>query len=378
MNNIKLAEYIWLDGGVPVRQMRSKARIINPKNSAKISLKDFPEWSFDGSSTNQATGHDSDCILKPVNFVNDPIRGEGNYLVMCEVFNPDGETAHESNSRAQLREVLDAGADKYDFWAGFEQEYTLFDGAVPQGWPHNGFPAPQGPYYCGVGPRQISGAARDLVEEHAQACIDAGLLFYGINAEVMPGQWEFQIGYRGIDGEDAGLLNISDHLWLGRWLMHRISEKYDIHVSLENKPVKGDWNGAGCHTNISTKDTRNPAKGRKAIDEAVAKLGKRHEQHITLYGDKLDERLTGAHETCSIHEFKVGDADRGCSIRIPKPVVIKGYGYLEDRRPGANCDPYLVSARIAATICDLDSVMTFSSWPREESIKKSAQKKASA
>ena len=366
MNNIILAEYIWLDGGIPVRQMRSKARVINFKNPNKVSLEDFPEWSFDGSSTNQATGHDSDCILKAVNFVPDPIRGEGNYLVMCEVYNPDGETPHASNSRAQLRAVLDAGADKSDIWAGFEQEYTMFDGAVPQGWPHNGFPAPQGPYYCGVGPRQISGAARDLVEEHAQVCIEAGLLFYGINAEVMPGQWEFQIGYRGVDGEDAGLLNMSDHLWLGRWLLHRLSEKYDIHVSLENKPVKGDWNGAGCHTNISTKFTRDKIQGRKAIDDAVTKLGQKHAQHIILYGDKLDERLTGAHETCSINEFRAGDADRGCSIRIPKPVVIKGYGYLEDRRPGANADPYLVSARIAATICDVEeSVMSFSSWPRQ-------------
>lgn len=368
MTNIKLAEYIWLDGATPVRQLRSKARVINIDPSKKVTVADFPEWSFDGSSTNQAAGHDSDCVIKPVNFVKDPIRGEGNYIVMCEVFDPEGKVPHESNSRAQLRAVLDAGAAKYEPWAGFEQEYTLFDGHTPHGWPSNGYPAPQGPYYCGVGPRQISGDARNLVEEHAQICIEAGLLFYGINAEVMPGQWEFQIGYRGVEGEDAGLLNMSDHLWIARWLLHRVSENYDIHVSFENKPVKGDWNGAGCHTNISTNETRNPATGRKAIDAAVAKLSQKHAEHITLYGDKLAERLTGAHETCSIHEFKAGDADRGCSIRIPKPVATKGYGYLEDRRPGANSDPYLVSARIAATICDInESVMSFTSWPRTPS-----------
>ncbi len=365
MTNIKLAEYIWLDGAIPVRQMRSKARIINPKNSNEVTLNDFPEWSFDGSSTGQAPGGDSDCIIKPVNFVKDPIRGEGNYLVMCEVYNPDGKAPHESNSRAQLRAVLEAGADKHDAWAGFEQEYTLFDQTGPHGWPANGYPAPQGPYYCGVGPRQISGAARDLVEEHAQVCIDAGILFYGINAEVMPGQWEFQVGYRGIDGEDAGLLNVSDHLWLSRWLIHRVSEKYNIHVSFDNKPIKGDWNGAGMHTNFSTTDTRNAKTGRAAIEDAIAKLSTKHDEHIVLYGDKLAERLTGAHETCSINEFRSGDADRGCSIRIPRPVVEKGCGYFEDRRPGANSDPYLVAARIAATVCGVsESAMTFTSWPR--------------
>lgn len=363
MTNIQLAEYIWLDGTVPVRMMRSKARTVSLSDKPKI--EDFPEWSFDGSSTNQATGDDSDCLLRPVNFVKDPIRGGNNYIVMCEVFNPDG-TPHISNSRAQLRSVLDAGALKQDPWVGFEQEYTLFKRNIPLGWPENGFPAPQGPYYCGVGSEQIFG--RDLVEEHADACIRAGIMFYGINAEVMPGQWEFQIGYRGVDGEDAGVLNICDHVWIARWLIHRLSEKYRVHVSFANKPVKGDWNGAGMHTNLSTKDMRDPSKGRATIDEAVKRLESKHKEHIALYGDKLEERLTGLHETSSIHDFSAGTADRGRSIRIPQMVELKGHGYMEDRRPGANADPYLVAARLTATVCDVDEkVMTFNTWPRKAS-----------
>ncbi|MCB2082211.1 MAG: glutamine synthetase beta-grasp domain-containing protein, partial [Rickettsiales bacterium] len=345
-----LAEYIWLDGNVPVRQMRSKAKIVDVPAEPKVG--DFPEWSFDGSSTQQAAGGDSDCILKPVCFVKDPIRGEGNWLVMAEVYNPDGRTEHESNSRAQLRKILDAGAAAQEPWLGVEQEYTMYRNNRPLGWPEHGYPAPQGPYYCGVGPEQIFG--RDIAEEHAQLCIDAGLMYYGINAEVMPGQWEFQIGYRGIDGEDPGVLNICDHMWIARWLLHRISEEFDVHISFENKPVKGDWNGAGMHTNFSTKDTRDPSKGRQAIEEAVKRLGEKHKQHIVLYGDRLEERLTGLHETSSIHDFSAGDADRGRSIRVPRPVVLKGYGYLEDRRPGANADPYLVAARLTATICGVD------------------------
>ncbi len=362
MSNISLAEYIWLDGAIPVRQIRSKAKVVNLSSSPK--LEDFSEWNFDGSSTRQAEGNNSDCILQPVNFVKDPIRGENNYLVMCEVLKADG-TVHESNSRAQLREVLNAGAAKQDPWIGFEQEYTLFKKNIPLGWPEHGFPAAQGPYYCGVGSEEIFG--REIVEEHAQLCIEAGLLFYGINAEVMPGQWEFQIGYRGIAGEDAGVLNICDHMWIARWLLHRLSEDYGVHVSFDNKPIKGDWNGAGMHTNFSTTETRDKKKGRAAIDDAVKKLAAKHSKHILLYGDGLDERLTGDHETSSINEFSAGNSDRGSSIRIPAPVVAKGYGYLEDRRPGANSDPYLVAARITATICDVDeSKFTFNSWPRKK------------
>jgi glutamine synthetase len=368
MTNLTFAEYIWLDGAIPVRQLRSKSRVIGLDGSA-VKLSDFPEWSFDGSSTRQATGDDSDCILKPVSFVKDPIRGGDNFLVMCEVFNPDG-TTHSSNSRAQLREVLDAGAQASDPWVGFEQEYTLFSKNVPLGWPEHGYPAPQGPYYCGVGVEQIFG--REIAEEHAALCIDAGLVFYGINAEVMPGQWEFQIGYRGVEGDDPGVLNISDHMWFARWLLHRIGEDHNVHVSFDNKPMKGDWNGAGMHTNFSTSETRDKEKGRAAINNAVVKLAQQHKEHIPLYGEGLEERLTGDHETSSIEEFSAGAADRGSSIRIPKPVEQKGYGYFEDRRPGANADPYLVAARICATVCSVDeSNVSFDNWPRDE-VKKSA------
>lgn len=362
MSNFTLAEYIWIDGAVPTRYLRSKARVVN--FDSEPSIEDFPEWSFDGSSTNQAVGNDSDCLLKPVSFLPDPIRGEGNYLVMCEVNNPDG-TPHESNSRAQLRAILDAGADKEDPWFGFEQEYTLFKGRTPLGWPDQGFPGPQGPYYCGVGAEEIFG--REVVEDHADICMQAGIMFYGINAEVMPGQWEFQTGYRGADGETADALTICDHTWIARWLLYRVAEDYGVTVSLDNKPVKGDWNGAGMHTNVSTKSTREKKGGMAAIEAACKKLGEKHKEHITLYGAGLADRLTGRHETCDINTFKFGTADRGCSIRIPQQVSLKGYGYFEDRRPGANADPYLVAARICATICDVpESVMKFSSWPRKD------------
>ena len=362
MSELSMVEYLWLDGAMPTRGLRSKMRLVQLGENP--TLEDFPQWSYDGSSTNQADGSNSDCIIKPVCFVKDPIRGEGNYIVMTEVYNADGETAHESNSRAQLRAIMDAGASSQDPWLGFEQEYTLFKDGVPLGWPEQGFPGPQGPYYCAVGAENIFG--RDIAEEHAVLCMEAGLMYYGLNAEVMPGQWEFQIGYRGAENDTAGAMIISDHTWIARWLLERVAEEYGVSVSFENKPIKGDWNGAGMHTNVSTNDTRDKSKGRKAIDAAVTALGAKHAEHIRIYGHNNSERLTGDHETCDIDTFKVGAADRGCSIRIPRPVEIKGYGYFEDRRPGANADPYLVAARICATICNIDeSVMTFTQWPRQ-------------
>ena len=359
MTPLTLAEYIWLDGTVPVRKLRSKTRVIHVNDSQTVDLENFPKWNFDGSSTFQSQGSNSDLILNPVNFVSDPLRGHGNFLVLCEVCNADG-TPHASNSRAALRKALAAGGNELEPWVGFEQEYTLFHENRPLGWPKDGFPAPQGPYYCGVGNKEVFG--REFVERHLQACLEAGLAIYGINAEVMPGQWEFQLGYRGIEGEDVGALQISDHLWLARWLLFRLGESFGVRPRLSNKPIPGDWNGAGCHTNFSTVHMRQEG-GIEAIHAAVDLLEEQHEAHIKVYGHGLKERLTGAHETCHIGQFRAGVADRGCSIRIPLHVSQDGRGYLEDRRPGANCDPYLVAARLIKTVGGLsEQDLEFGDW----------------
>ena len=236
-----------------------------------------------------------------------------------------------------------------DPWIGFEQEYTLFKGNTPLGWPENGYPAPQGPFYCGVGADETFG--REMVQDHLEACLDANLMLFGINAEVMPGQWEFQVGYRGIAEESADPITVSDHLWVARWLLYRIGEEYGITATLDPKPVKGDWNGAGKHTNFSTAPMRNAETGKQTIDSAITALSRSHEQHISVYGHGLAERLTGQHETAHISQFRAGVSDRGAAIRIPQSVAEKGYGYIEDRRPGANADPYEVAAALVKTIC---------------------------
>ena len=335
MGKIK-AEYIWMDGHEPTQKLRSKTKVVDgPINS----IDDLPLWGFDGSSTNQAEGNDSDCMLKPVCKMPDPIRGGDDILVMCEVMNPDG-TIHSSNTRAHLREISEKFSDQ-EAWFGIEQEYTLFEGRNPLGWPEGRYPAPQGPFYCGVGADEVFG--RDVVEEHLQLCMDAGLEVSGINAEVMPGQWEYQIG-------PLGPLEVADQMWISRWLLYRISEDYGISATLHPKPVKGDWNGAGAHTNFSTKSMRAEG-GIDVINEACEKLSQKHDEHINVYGAHNEERLTGLHETCSIKEFRYGVSDRGASIRIPMQTANDGYGYLEDRRPSANMDPYKVCAILIETTC---------------------------
>ncbi len=335
MNKI-IAEYIWMDGHSPTQKLRSKTKILvsDVKNIA-----DLPLWGFDGSSTNQADGKNSDCMLKPVYITRDPIRGGNNILVMCEVLNSNG-TPHETNTRAHLVNIEKQFKNE-EAWFGIEQEYTLFEGRNPLGWPEGGYPAPQGPFYCGVGADEVYG--RDIVEEHLELCLDAGLEVSGINAEVMPGQWEYQIG-------PLGPLESADQLWISRWLLYRIAEDYGVSATLHPKPIKGDWNGAGAHTNYSTKAMRKEG-GMKIIESACKKLAQKHDIHISVYGAHNEERLTGLHETCSIKDFRYGISDRGASIRIPMQTANDGYGYLEDRRPAANMDPYKVCSILIETTC---------------------------
>jgi glutamine synthetase len=327
------AEYIWLDGNEPTPMLRSKTKVVDDAVTSQSI------WGFDGSSTNQATGDKSDCVLKPVFTCPDPIRGGRNILVMCEVQLVNGRP-HPTNTRAAAARVSKKYADD-DMWFGLEQEYTMLrtDG-TPLGFPEGGgLPGPQGPYYCGVGAGRIMG--RDIVEEHTQACMDAGLAISGTNPEVMPGQWEFQIG-------PAGVTEVGDHMNVARWLLHRIAEDYDVVISFAAKPEKGDWNGAGCHTNFSTVAMR---EGYPAVIAACEAIGDNYLELVKSYGAGIEDRLTGAHETAPWTEFSYGVSDRGASIRIPWQVEKDQKGYAEDRRPNANCDPYTVARVITETVC---------------------------
>ena len=329
---ISKLEYIWLDGTEPMQQLRSKTKLVKDFSGE---VEDAPVWSFDGSSTNQAEGGSSDCLLKPVYIVPDAGRKNG-FLVMTEVLNPDG-TPHPTNGRATIDD------EDEDFWFGFEQEYFLLDPETgkPLGFPAEGEPGPQGPYYCSVGANRAYG--REIVEEHLDAVIDAGINIEGINAEVAPGQWEFQVFAKG--ARSAG-----DQVHVARYLLERTAEGYGVAVEYHPKPVKGDWNGSGMHANFSNSLLRNSGK-KEDYDRVCEAFRPVVKEHIAVYGHDNDQRLTGKHETQSIDQFSFGVSDRGASIRIPIATVENGYkGWLEDRRPNSAADPYKVAARIIKTV----------------------------
>ncbi|WFB37381.1 glutamine synthetase beta-grasp domain-containing protein [Kiritimatiellota bacterium B12222] len=331
--SISKLEYIWLDGYKPTQSLRGKTKIVKDFGGT---LDECPMWSFDGSSTEQAEGGSSDMLLKPVAIYPDPQRKNA-YIVMTEVLNSDG-SAHESNMRALIDD------DDDDFWFGFEQEYFLWDTEtnLPLGFPVGGYPAPQGPYYCSVGAKNAYG--REIIEEHLDVCLDAGINVEGINGEVAAGQWEFQVFAKGAAA--AG-----DELWVARYLLERIGEKYGVHIEYHPKPLGAtDWNGSGMHANFSNTTLRT-CGSKEIYEEICQKFGKTIKEHISVYGADNDKRLTGLHETQSIDKFSYGISDRGASIRIPIITVENGWkGWLEDRRPASNANPYGVAAAIISTV----------------------------
>ena len=331
-------EYIWMDGYTPEPNLRSKTKVLT--SETEPTLDSLPIWNFDGSSTMQAEGNYSDCLLKPVKIIRDPQRKNG-YLVLCEVLNPD-MTPHSSNTRSSVK-------DNSNMWVGFEQEYFIYDGELPLGHTKSAM-KPQGEYYCGIGSDNVSG--RNIVEHHLDICLSAGLNVTGINAEVALGQWEFQV-------MGKGTLDSCDQLILCRYLLQRVAETYSVKINYHPKPLYGNWNGSGLHTNFSNKKMREVG-GKEYFESIFNMFDVNHTKHIENYGSDNQMRLTGKHETQSIDKFSWGISDRGSSIRVPQATVNNGWkGYVEDRRPASNGDPYRIMKVISESVNQAEANMSF-------------------
>ena len=346
-----LLEYVWIDGK---NNVRSKTRVIRANVT---NLDEVPVWNYDGSSTYQASGHESEIVLKPCSIFNydfsecaniDPTNPAAciyHKLVMCETFLPNGEPTKNNHRHAAVN--IFNQAPEEEPWFGLEQEYFMMDLQTRK---PLGFSAAkeQGQYYCSVGSANAMG--RNLVDEHFRVCLMAGIRICGINAEVAPGQWEFQIGP--CLGIEQG-----DHLWMARYLLHKLSEKYDIVIDFSPKPSHdnwvGHWNGSGCHANFSTKKMREGETGLEHINEAIERLSHKHAEHMEVYGEGNQLRMTGECETASYDKFTDGIANRGASVRRGNDTIKNKCGYFEDRRPAANCDPYLVTSKIFETCMNL-------------------------
>lgn len=371
-----ILEYIWMD---VYGSLRSKTKIIYDDNF-ECCLDKIPLWNFDGSSTGQSIGETSDVILKPVNIFNDPFRDyKKSYLILCETLNSDN-SVHFSNNRNNCIKICDnENVKKQEPWFGIEQEYFVYEldncletenMVKPYGWMTNGVPSKKfknqefddtylssvcfiplqhkgSPNYCGVGGDRVK--IRNIMEKHMKYCINAGIKICGMNLEVSQSQGEFQIGILPAN-------QIGDHLLIARYILNRISEEYNAFIEYHPKPLGIlPFNGSGGHTNFSTKQMRE-TDGIKHIFDACNKLSKNHQKHIQEYGNPEENklRLTGKHETSSFDKFMFNfnfPSNRGSSLRIPCNVINDCCGYLEDRRPSSNMDPYRVVSRILKTLC---------------------------
>lgn len=345
MNSEKIVlEYVWLGGS---GELRSKARVINKLSGTDYMNPDnIPNWNYDGSSTMQAEGHDSEVIIVPVRICPCPFRKGGNLMVLCDGYNSKMEPA-KNNNRVWAKSIFDQKIESKP-WYGVEQEFFMIDPTtgMPLGFKnkdlnHSDNPKEQGQYYCSVGTENAFG--RSVINRTLDNMIYAGLGVSGINAEVAPGQWEYQIGP--VEGIDAG-----DQVWISRYILERTAEEFGVSIEYHPKPLEGDWNGSGCHTNYSTQEMRDEG-GLKHIINAINKLEAKHDEHMKVYGSDNHMRMTGKHETARFDSFTYGKADRGASVRIGNHVYTEGKGYFEDRRPSSNMDPYLVTAKIFETTC---------------------------
>lgn len=318
-----IIEYVWIDGK---NNTRSKTRVLT-KNDIKLS--DIPEWNYDGSSTEQATTTQSEVIIKPVALYKSPFPFI-NYLVLCDTWLPSGEP-HPTNTRITYLSTINKG-ERF----GFEQEFFLTDRTGTILTSSN---EPQGDYYCGVGANHA--IERKCIVEAMTNCITAGLKITGMNAEVAPAQWELQIDDMGIDACDG--------LWMLRYILTRTVESYGFGITFHPKPLSKEWNGSGCHTNFSTTQMMEP-NGYSCILDTITKLSKTHTTDILYYGEDNRMRLSGKCETSSYDTFSYGVGDRTASIRIPNSTYSNKCGYLEDRRPASNMDPYIVARILLSTI----------------------------
>jgi glutamine synthetase len=324
-------EYVWLDGYTPEPNLRSKVKILDLPDGIFF-IDKIPNWGFDGSSTKQAEGNFSDCYLKPVKMYRSN-KPNSTVYVLCEVLDGDNNP-HTSNYRNSI------GDEDVDFWVGFEQEYFIRSAHNQPilGFEKRGMVDSQGTYYCGVGGHIVG---RQISNEHLDMCLEYSINIEGTNAEVALGQWEYQIF-------EKGKISASDDLWMSRYFLHKIAEKWGRSIELHPKPITtGEWNGSGMHTNFSNKKMREEG-GESYFNSIFRAFESRTQEHIENYGSDNHLRLTGKFETQSIDKFSWGFSDRGASIRVPKIVSENWTGYLEDRRPASHADPY----RIVKVISD--------------------------
>ncbi|XP_070391237.1 glutamine synthetase-like isoform X1 [Dermacentor albipictus] len=334
--------YVFVDA--TLENVRSKMRVLRyePK-----SPEECPRSTFCGAGTDQwpDAGVDSELYLLPVALFKDPFLKGRNKLVLCEVLNAD-EQPHETNTRHPCKKAMEAVKEE-EPWFGIEQEYAILEqNGVPIGWPKqsHSLKCCQS-YFYAVGSENTAG--RQVADAHIKACSYAGVKLYGSNVEAVISQWEYQIGP--LPGVETG-----DHLWISRYILQRVAEDFGVVVSFEPRPFKSlKMPGCAGHINFSTKSSRSEG-GLDWINKAIAKLELKHELHLKAYDPRKDankERLRGNLMATPSREFSAAVSAKTVCVRIPRLTKVAGRGFFEDRRPGANVEPYRAMQRLVETLC---------------------------
>jgi glutamine synthetase len=341
-------EYLWTGTdntfsvnnlNITKKRFYTKVKTIELKNTyapIKLTLADIPIWSFDGSSTGHivptSSNANTEVILSPVKLYDHPFPTESiKYLVLCDTYDINS-VPNKFSTRANVINTFLTNSNLIP-WYGLEQEYVFmnalndgiygWDMTNPALWPQ------QNDHYCGLS--IYCKKLRPIVEDHYNRCLKIGINISGFNAEVMPSQWEFQIGPSvGIDA--------ADDLVTARYILERLAESNDLYINYHPKPLP-NYNGSGCHHNFSTTQTRqlNADTCRAFYSLLFEKFNAKHEETMKYYGANNTLRLTGIHETSNMTNFTYDIGTRHTSIRVP----VNTYTYFEDRRPAASIDPYI-------------------------------------
>lgn len=315
------ATYVWMSrGGV----FRYKIYTLSSLNAdGDFDNPDlYPTGTFDGSSTGDAEVGSSDLRIKPCAVYRD-VDGVG-VFVLCDI-----DTAE--TPRANLLTLIENrkvfGAESC--WFGFEQEYFLL--------PFESESEQDAFHYC-------SPTSETIPQHHYNECRQMGVHITGWNCEVAPNQYEFQVCAAGVSA--------ADDLIMARWVLLRVCQEHDKGLLLVPKPIPV-YNGSGLHTNFSTPQMRTSPGGWSTMLKSVGLLRDRHNEHMEVYGDGNEERLSGMYETSAFDTFSWGIGSRDTSVRLQKVMKGEDKGFIEDRRPASNANPYVVCYALVNT-CVLD------------------------
>lgn len=320
--------YVWLD----------KFNILRSKTKRVEQVNQIPIWNFDGSSTSQMdySTMNTEVLLQPIRVYIDGFneRNNENYLVLCDTYNINKDgiiTPTVDNYRYGAINIFNETNLNPKF--GFEQEFYLIDNENHEKLSSLTNISNKDNNYCRTTTKYTY-----IMNEFYNLCLSCKIGIVGWNAEVAPFQFEYQIFGNGIDA--------CDDLVMSRYVLERYMIDNNYEIKYDPKLYE-NLSGSGCHINYSD------VRSKEYMDKYIKALGETHNDLMKVYGENNNKRLTGLHETSSYSVFTYGVGDRYKSVRIPNSTALGLTNYFEDRRPGANINPYMACGALVKVLSNI-------------------------